>query len=87
MPLTLERTASIADFKAKIGEYADAVAGGESFVVTRYNKPVFKVVPVSPGGKLPHGRGILNRYADISKIPFEKGAWAADVMERADDFM
>lgn len=87
MPATLERTTSIADFRARIGEYAEVVASGESLVVTRYNKPIFRVLPVSASGRKPVGRGILAKYADVTRIPLEDGAWARDVEERDRDHM
>ena len=87
MPATLERTTSIADFRARIGEYAEVVASGESLVVTRYNKPIFRVLPVSASGREPVGRGILAKYADVARIPLEDGAWARDVEERDRDHM
>lgn len=87
MPATLERTTSIADFRARIGEYAEVVASGESLVVTRCNKPIFRVLPVSASGREPVGRGILAKYADVTRIPLEDGAWARDVEERDRDHM
>ena len=87
MTAILERTTSIADFKARIGEYADAVASGESLVVTRYNKPIFRVLPVYASGREPVGRGSLAKHADVSRIPLEDDAWARDVEERGRDHM
>ena len=85
MESVVERRTSIADFKARISEYAAAVEGGASFTVTRYNKPVFRVVPVKEVGKEPCCKGMLSKYADIEKIPFEKGAWGRDVVRREAD--
>lgn len=87
MGAVVERRISIADFKAKISEYSEAVHRGETLIVTRYNRPVFKVSPVEPLGAEPHCRGILAEYVDPGKIPLEEGAWGKDVVRRAADFV
>lgn len=86
MPATLERTASMAEFKARLSEYAEAIANGESVVVTRYNKPVFRATPVETEGSVPRCKGALAKYADPAKIAGEESAWRKDVMRRAADF-
>jgi prevent-host-death family protein len=39
-------TASVAEVKAKFAEYSERAARGEEIVVTRYGKPVCRLMPV-----------------------------------------
>ena len=77
-----EKVVSITDFRAKISEYAGLIAGGESFLVTRYNKAIFRVDPIRQNGSAPRCKGILAKDADPSKIPFEEEAWSRAVLGR-----
>lgn len=83
MPVVLEKQVSIADFKARISEFAEDIAKGNSIVVTRYNKPVFKAVPADAIGREPKCKGMLAAYADTSKISLEHDAWEQEAAERA----
>ena len=40
------QTVNIAEVKAKFAEYSERAAKGEEIVVTRYGKPVCRLVPV-----------------------------------------
>ena len=40
------QTVSVAEVKAKLAEYGERAARGEEIVVTRYGKPLFRLVPI-----------------------------------------
>lgn len=40
------QTVSLAEVKAKLSEYGERAAKGEEIVVTRYGKPVFRLMPI-----------------------------------------
>ena len=61
-----QRRMPAGEFKAKCLALLDEVAAtGTSIVVTKYGKPVAKVVPLHDGDELPDLRGSVVREGDI----------------------
>lgn len=79
-------TASMADFKAHLAEYAAAAARGKRIEITRYNKPIMRVIPIEDGnaGKA-SSLGALAEWADAGKIEQEKRAWREKAIRDAAD--
>jgi prevent-host-death family protein len=42
----MEKIIGLRDLRNNVGEYAKAVAKGESFIVVRQSKPLFKISPI-----------------------------------------
>lgn len=40
------QTVSVAEVKAKLAEYGERAARGEEIVVTRYGKPLYRLMPI-----------------------------------------
>ena len=40
------QTVNVAEVKAKFAEYGERAARGEEIIVTRYGKPLFRLMPV-----------------------------------------
>ncbi len=70
---------NIADFKAHLSEYLDKTEHGEELTLSRYGKPVAKIVPVSRkmvnATKLGVMRGTGKWLADPSEPLIPPGSW------------
>ena len=70
---------NIADFKAHLSEYLDKTEQGEELTLSRYGKPVAKIIPVagkkSNGTRLGVLRGTGKWLADPSEPLIPPGTW------------
>lgn len=65
--------------------FADAVRMFAIQAVTQQCIPFSVAHPTVKAKKL-HAQGIAHKYADLSKLPLEKGAWQKAIEEKYADF-
>jgi len=74
------KTISIAELRHDPGPALDAVATGDSYVITRYRRPVARLVPVEPT-LAPSGREVMEALHSLTSVP----GWAEELrVQRAE---
>ncbi|KHL00079.1 hypothetical protein LK09_01715 [Microbacterium mangrovi] len=68
------KTISIADLRHDPGPALDAVANGDTYVVTRYRRPVARLVPVDRSAP-PSGREAMEILRSLAAVP----GWAEEL--------
>ena len=65
------QTVSVAEVKAKLSEYGERAARGEEIVVTRYSKPLYRLVAVQAERYRYANSGVVDRDdAQLTAPPF-----------------